>query len=103
MSDTNTLNIDILGKEYRVSCPPEARQDLERAAQLLNTRMTEIKDQGKLFGLERIAVMTALNLSHDYLKATGGSQSLQTQLIGLNGKLDSILAQEHQMEIGDIE
>ena len=100
MSNTeNTLCIELLGKEYRVACPPESRQDLERAAQLLNARMGEIKGQGKLFGGERVAIMAALNLAHDFLNATGGTQAVQSQLTKMNSKLDNVLAEDHQMDL----
>jgi len=99
--DANTLCIDLLGKEYRVACPPEARQDLERAAQLLNARMAEIKGQGKLYGVERIAIMAALNLAHDFLNSTGGTLAVQNQLTKMNSKLDSVLAEDQQMDLVD--
>lgn len=99
--DPNTLCIDLLGKEYRVACPPESRQDLERAAQLLNTRMAEIKGHGKLYGVERIAIMAALNLAHDFLHSTGGTLTVQNQLTKINAKLDSVLAEDQQMDLVD--
>jgi len=99
--DPNTLCIELLGKEYRVACPPQSRQDLERAAQLLNARMGEIKGQGKLYGVERIAIMAALNLAHDFLNSTGGTLSVQNQLTQINSKLDSVLAEDQQMDLVD--
>lgn len=102
MSDSgSTVNVEILGKEYMVACPLESRQDLERAAKLLNDRMLEIKSQGKLYGSERVAIMAALNLAHDYLNATGSSQSAQTQLTQMNAKIESALAQDQQMDLGE--
>ena len=97
----NTATVELLGKEYMVACPAEARQDLERAANLLDERMQEIKSQGKLYGTERVAIMAALNLAHDLLNATGSSQSMQTQLAQMNTKLETALAEEQQMDLGD--
>lgn len=95
----NTVAVDLMGKEYRVACPEESRQDLERAARLLNERMHEIKSQGKLYGTERVAIMAALNLAYDYLNAIGGSESLQSQIRNLNSKLEGVLAEDQQMDL----
>lgn len=96
-----TTSVELLGKEYLVACPPENRQDLERAAQLLNSRMQEIKDQGKLYGSERVAIMAALNLAYDYLNATCGSESAQSEIKKMNNKIESALAEDQQMSLGD--
>ncbi len=95
------ISVEILGKEYRIACPPDARQDLDQAARLLDQRMQEIKSQGKLYGVERVAIMAALNLAHDLLNATGGSQSLQGQLSQMNDKIESTLAEDQQLDLGD--
>ena len=93
----DTASVELLGKEYLVACPPEAKLDLEKAARLLDTRMQEIKSQGKLYGTERVAIMAALNLAHDLLNATGNSQSMQNQLKDMNNKLENALAEDQQM------
>jgi len=97
----STVSVELLGKEYLVACPAENRQDLERAAQLLDVRMKEIKGQGKLYGSERVAIMAALNLAYDYLNATCGSQTTQSQIKQINHKLESALAQDQQMDLGE--
>jgi cell division protein ZapA len=102
MSKTDsTVSVELLGKEYLVACPAENRQDLERAAQLLDVRMKEIKGQGKLYSAERVAIMAALNLSYDYLNATCGSQTTQSQIKQINSKLEGALAQDQQMDLGE--
>ncbi len=100
-NSSETIGVDILGKEYRIACPPAARQDLERAANLLNSRMEDIKSQGKLYGTERVAIMAALNLAHDLLNATGGSQTLQSQLGEMNTKIENALTPDQQLDLGD--
>lgn len=101
MSDSSTIAVELLGKEYLVACPMESRQDLERAAKLLNERMKEIKSHGKLYGTERVAIMAALNLAHDFLNATCSSQTAQTQLAEMNRKLENALAKDQQLTLGD--
>ena len=68
MSDTTTVTVKILGKDYEVSCRRDEVDDLVRAAQSLSLRMGEIQGTGKVVGLDRIAVMAALNYAHEYLE-----------------------------------
>jgi cell division protein ZapA len=67
MSKADPLSITIMGKEYRVACPPEERDNLLASADLLNEKLEEIKQNGSVIGTERIAIMAALNMSHDVL------------------------------------
>jgi len=67
-----TVFVKILDKEYQVACPREERQALMESAQLLDERMKAIRGSGAVIGLERIAVMAALNLSHELLQAKSG-------------------------------
>lgn len=89
-----TVFVKILDKEYQVACPREERQALQQSAQLLDERMKAIKSSGAVIGLERIAVMAALNLSHELLQARGSdssSSSDKADLQRLNNKLDRAL------------
>jgi cell division protein ZapA len=56
-----------MGREFRVSCTEEERRDLLKAVDYLNAKMREIRDTGKVIGVERIAIMAALNITHEYL------------------------------------
>lgn len=92
-----TVFVKILDKEYQVACPREERQALIESAQLLDERMKAIRGSGAIIGLERIAVMAALNLSHELLQARqagngGGTSASQVDLLRLNEKLDRSLA-----------
>ncbi|MEO8564771.1 MAG: cell division protein ZapA [Betaproteobacteria bacterium] len=73
MDDQATsLDVSILGREYRVGCKQSERDELLLAVQLLDRRMREIRDSGKIAGTERIAVMAALNIAHELLQARAG-------------------------------
>ena len=61
------LDVNIMGREFRVSCTEEERRDLLKAVDYLNGKMREIRDTGKVIGVERIAIMAALNISHEFL------------------------------------
>jgi Uncharacterized protein conserved in bacteria len=67
-----TLDVSILGREYRVGGKQSERDELLLAVQLLDRRMREIRDSGKIAGTERIAVMAALNIAHELLQARAG-------------------------------
>ena len=62
------VSVIILDKQYQFACEPDERQALKEAALFLDERMRAIKGAGRLMALERIAVMTALNLSDELLK-----------------------------------
>lgn len=69
-SQTNvSLDVAIMGREFRVACPEDERESLLQAVTYLDRKMREIRDHGKVIGLERIAIMAALNITHDYLAA----------------------------------
>lgn len=65
---SQTVNIRILDKEYQVSCPPDERNALLDAAKTLDEQMRTIRNSGSVIGLERIAVMAALNLTYELSK-----------------------------------
>jgi cell division protein ZapA len=67
------LDIKIMGREYKVACKEGERADLLEAVAFLDTRMHEIKDGGKITGVDRIAVMAALNLANDLLRERRGT------------------------------
>ena len=90
-----SLTIHILDKEYQVNCQPEEREALEHSAQLLNEKMEEIRRGSHIIGLERIAVMAALNLAHDLIRTEQSAQqnSVATDVLqSMTAKLDSALS-----------
>ncbi|HAZ78377.1 MAG TPA: cell division protein ZapA [Porticoccaceae bacterium] len=90
-----SLKIRILDKEYQVNCAPEEREGLEYSAKLLNEKMEQIRRGSHIIGLERIAVMAALNLAHDLIRSENASDQ-NNQASGLirsmDAKLNSVLA-----------
>ena len=116
-SSPNTVSVSILDKEYQVACPVEQQPELLKSAQHLDQQMRAIRSTGKVIGLERIAVMAALNISHELLQARSGKASESKSapagnsgkksaaadsdaLSGLNNKLDEALQHLRQIEIG---
>ena len=65
--DAKGLDVTIMGREFRVTCPEDEQQDLLSAVEFLDRKMREIRDSGKVIGIERIAIMAALNITHEFL------------------------------------
>ncbi len=63
------LDVALLGRTYRVACRASERDELQEAVAFLDQRMRDIRDAGKVAGVDRIAVMAALNIAHDLLRA----------------------------------
>lgn len=66
-NDSNAVKVKILEKEYLVACPEDEVDALQASAKYLSQRMVEIRESGKVVGMDRIAVMAALNLAHEVI------------------------------------
>jgi cell division protein ZapA len=104
MSDNQArVSVRILEKEYHIACPTEERADLLDSAELLNMRMREIRDTGKVVGLDRIAVIAALNMAHELLRVRNRDSSLETdvgsRLRSLRERVESALERGQQLEL----
>ncbi len=73
MSQSKPEDVNIMGREFTVSCTEEERPGLINAVDFLDKKMRDIRDGGKIIGVERIAIMAALNLSHELLNAKSGN------------------------------
>ena len=71
-ADSKGLQINVMGREFRVACPEDEQKGLLEAVDYLNKKMNEIRDNGKVIGLERIAIMAALNIAHELLSTKIG-------------------------------
>ncbi|HXR55964.1 MAG TPA: cell division protein ZapA [Casimicrobiaceae bacterium] len=65
---TTTLDVTILGRDFKVACKEDERDALLEAVALLDRRMREIRDAGRVSGTDRIAVMAGLNIAHELLR-----------------------------------
>ena len=97
------ITIHILDKEYMISCTEDERHDLQRSADYLDTKMREIRDSGKIIGSDRIAVMAALNISHELLAKDGDSSqpdaAVGNRIRTIQEKIDDALYRSRQLEI----
>ena len=67
MTTSKTINVTIMGREFRVACPDDEREELLQSVSYLDKKMREIRDSGKVIGSERVAIMAALNITHELL------------------------------------
>jgi cell division protein ZapA len=102
-ADTARVSVRLLDKEYQVACAVSERADLLQSAELLNRRMREIRDSGKVVGLDRIAVMAALNLANELQKARSAHgefvQAASERLKALRQRIEASAEGGHQLEL----
>lgn len=104
-SEPNPVIITILGKEYRIACPPEERAALEASARYLDKKMREIRDRGRTAGGDNIAIMAALNITHELLQKESQEppekydNSLSGRVRQLQTKIEAALSNARQIEI----
>lgn len=102
MSGMTSVAVRILDKEYQVACPEEERAALLASAEMLNRRMKEIRDSGKVVGLDRMAVMVALNLSHELLQLRRSFDEIDGEVgeraRSMRQRMDALLGAVRQFE-----
>ena len=98
--------IRILDKEFQISCPVENQEGLEQAALFLNQQMLEIRNKGKVIGLEKIAVMAALNIANELLIQKDYEcnyiDSISSRLSLLQDRIDTALSEQNLSKVADL-
>jgi cell division protein ZapA len=99
--DAKTIEISILGRNYKIACEDDERDALVQAAAYLDGKMGEIKKAGKVSGTDRIAVMAALNIVHELLSLKVGNGfdigQAKRRISGIEAKLDAAIAQQDKL------
>ncbi|MDJ0699607.1 MAG: cell division protein ZapA [Woeseiaceae bacterium] len=96
------VSVRILDKEYQVACPASERTDLLDSAEILDARMREIRDKGRIVGLDRIAVMAALNMANDLLHSKERDKALEADISRLkviSERVDVALGGTQQLDL----
>jgi len=103
IDQTAQVSVRILDKEYQVACPADERTDLLDSAEILNAKMREIRDTGRIVGLDRIAVMAALNMANDLIHAKARDQELEgsisDRLKMISDRVDNVLSDTQQLDL----
>lgn len=96
------ITVQILDKEYRIACPEGQEEALRESASFLNKRILEVRETGKVIGPDRITVMAALNLAHEYLSERTEYQSytnsIDQRVRSLHERIDSAIRSNNQLE-----
>jgi len=96
-----TIEISILGRNYKIACEDDEREALMQAASYLDGKMGEIKKAGKVSGTDRIAVMAALNIAHELLSLKVGNGfdigQAKRRISLIEAKLDAAIAQQDKL------
>jgi cell division protein ZapA len=96
------VSVRILDKEYQVACPSSERTDLLDSAEMLDAKMKEIRDSGRVVGLDRIAVMAALNMANDLLQAKARDQMIEGDMSNrlklISERVESVLGGSRQLD-----
>jgi cell division protein ZapA len=97
------ISVRLLDREYQVACPADERSDLLDSAEYLDSKMREVRDAGKVVGLDRIAVISALNLANELIKLRrNGSvvdSDLGSKIRTLRERVESALEKGQQLEL----
>jgi cell division protein ZapA len=96
-----TVSVRILDKEYQVACDPDEVDELTASARYLDGQMRIIRESGKVLGLDRMAVMAALNIAHEFLRLRTerdtSSKDTDRKLTDLLGRVTHALADAKQL------
>ena len=99
--NAKTIEISILGRSYKIACEDGERDALLEAVAYLDGKMAEIKNAGKVSGADRIAVMAALNIAHEFLTVKLGNGfdigQAKRRISQIEAKLDAALAQQDKL------
>mgnify|MGYP003536207544 FL=1 len=97
------VSVRLLDREYQVACPSDERSDLLDSAEYLDAKMREVRDSGKVVGLDRIAVISALNIANELIKQRRNGSSVDAELGAklqkLRERVESALEKGQQLEL----
>jgi len=99
-ADPKALQINVMGREFRIACPESEQKELLEAVDYLNRKMDEIRDHGKVIGIERIAIMAALNIAHELLTTKVGGfdmAALKRRMQSMETTLDQALRDQSKL------
>lgn len=94
MSEIKGVDVSIMGRDFTVSCTEEERPGLINAVNFLDKKMRDIRDSGKVVGVERIAMMTALNLAYELLNSKSGDLDvgdIKRRIVSMQDQIDQAL------------
>ena len=100
MSNAKTIDVNIMGREFTVACSDEERPGLLEAVNYLDKKMHDIRDTGKVVGIDRIAIMAALNMSHELLHTKTGDIDIgdyKRRISAMQNQIDEAMASQTKL------
>ncbi|MDM8567096.1 cell division protein ZapA [Candidatus Halobeggiatoa sp. HSG11] len=86
------VNLHILAKDYVIACPEGEQDTLLASVQFLKEKVQKVRESGKVGSTERIVVISALNIIHEYLRYQDSQQHYNEEIINLEKKLTLALS-----------
>lgn len=101
MNTGKFMDVVIMGREFRVTCPDEEREQLLQAVAYLDKKMRQIRDSGKVIGSERVAIMAALNVTHELLAARNKEgfdmDEFKRRIDHMQATLDAVMPEQDKL------
>ncbi|HJT51627.1 MAG TPA: cell division protein ZapA [Nitrosospira sp.] len=101
MNAVKTVDVSIMGREFRVTCPDEEREQLLQAVAYLDKKMREIRDSGKVIGSERVAIMAALSVAHELVTARNKEgfdrEDFKRRIAHMQAMLDAVMPEQDKL------
>jgi cell division protein ZapA len=94
------IDVNILGRQFRVACTDEEKPELLKAVSYLDGKMREIRGSGKVIGVERIAIMAALNMAHELLSVRVDGVDLgevRRKMTEMRTMIDEVLSSQDEL------
>jgi cell division protein ZapA len=100
---SSPVNVTILGKEYQIACPEDEKEALIASARMVHQNMEKIRQTGKVVGVDRIAVMAALNIAHELIQFRDDEghdlDKMNTKILQLKERVSAFLDEDRQLEL----
>lgn len=93
--DNSGITIEIMGRAYQIKCPASEVESLQEAAHFFEEKMRVLRESGNVLSIDRIILITALNITHDYLNL---ENQIQNRLCDLQDKITHSLEKHLAME-----
>lgn len=101
MKPGKVMDVTIMGREFCVTCPDEEREELLQAVSYLDKKMREIRDSGKVIGSERVAIMAALNITHELLiernRGDFDTEEFKRRIDRMHAALDAVMPEQDKL------
>lgn len=94
------VDVSIMGRDLTIACSDEEREGLLLSVDYLDKKMREIRDTGKVAGTEKIAIMAALNITHELLTANAGGFDIgdfKRRISSMQEQIDAVVIESNQL------